>query len=327
MRNPTYEQALNKTGITWRYEEKVPLDDINFAKGIQNQARLLEPLDTELVNDYAVAMKRGDDFPPVVLSRPGRGKWVPIDGNQRLAARQKVNHAVTDAYIVEVQDPKVIDRLTWTFNNLVNGKRLTKEECLEHAVSYVRKYGVTSKEAALEWGVNETSLRHRLGVERAREVLTQHDIKLTPSVSEEHLRSLKGLIDLGEDIFCEAFKVVASAGLTTSEADDLYRDIKRARTTEARMEVISKTATSDRVVARKAETKGGQTRIRPNAPREKYRKLVKDLDRILEDYEWKALQPLASEYKESRAQALRICQQLTRNYGLGTIPHDNTEVG
>lgn len=34
-----------------------------------------------------------------------------------------------------------------------HGRRLSYEECLEHALTFVRKYGQTTTAAAKEWGV------------------------------------------------------------------------------------------------------------------------------------------------------------------------------
>src|ERR1700724_605455 len=147
-----YEQALNKQGLAWRYEEKVLLKDIDLAKGLRNQARLECPSDESLIASYAEAKKNGDQFPPPVLWRPGQGRWIPIDGNQRLAADAKLGCGKTDAYIVDCKDEQVVDRLTWTFNNLVNGKRLSQEEALEHAVTFVRKYAMKAEVAAKAWG-------------------------------------------------------------------------------------------------------------------------------------------------------------------------------
>lgn len=39
MRNPTYEQALEKQGLTFTYVDKVNFSDIDANKGLKNQAR------------------------------------------------------------------------------------------------------------------------------------------------------------------------------------------------------------------------------------------------------------------------------------------------
>src|SRR4051812_36674204 len=73
MRNPTYEQALTKQGVSFTYLEEVPLAAIDVRKGLANQARLSKPLDEALAEQYASAFRDGNDFPPLVLARPGPG--------------------------------------------------------------------------------------------------------------------------------------------------------------------------------------------------------------------------------------------------------------
>jgi hypothetical protein len=328
MRNATYEQALQKSGIGFEYLDKVPLESIDASKSLRNQARLVDTLDPELVNAYAQSDKEGFEFPPLVAWRPGKGKWNLIDGNHRLAAKQKNNRKTVDIYAVNSTDPKVIDRITWTFNNLVNGRRLSSQEALEHAISFVRKYGITYAEAAKEWGVNVTTLNARIRVEEAKEVLRKNNVRITPALTDDHIKTLSPLITVGEDLFCKAAEVVTTSGINTSETDEFYRDIKRATTTDTKAKIIQEYAASDKVAERKAETKGGKTRVRANAPRERFCRGLKELRNVMEDFDPKAIQPTNSEWKQYREAALSIAQKLTRMFGFGIIPQgDNTEVG
>lgn len=336
MRDQIYENALNNAGVKWEYVERVPLDQINNGKSLANQARIEEPIDNVLVADYMEAMKppRNEEFPAIVLWRSGpRVMWQTIDGNQRRTAKQRLGMTHTDAYIVLNDDPRVIDELTWTFNDKVNGKRLSKTECLEHAVTYHARYGGTVKDVARRFGVGESTLAHRIGINRAREMLREKGRKVNPSVTDEHIKGLKGLIDLGEDLFVAAFDVTNQAGLTTTEVDDLYKEVRHAKTTEERAKVIDNFAQSDRVTERKAETKGGKTQIKPNAPREKHDRLLKEFDRLIDEYSWTALKPYSSDFKTQQKRALRVARFLVQNYGLGTLPtlqgmgEDGKEVG
>lgn len=43
MRVNIYEHALTRQGVTFSYQEKVPLGEIDTAKGMRNQARLEQP--------------------------------------------------------------------------------------------------------------------------------------------------------------------------------------------------------------------------------------------------------------------------------------------
>lgn len=63
MKNPIYEQALNRFGIAWQYRDDVHEDQINVTRGKQLQARL-EPLDHNLIEEYANLLKDGSKPPP-----------------------------------------------------------------------------------------------------------------------------------------------------------------------------------------------------------------------------------------------------------------------
>lgn len=326
MRNQTYEQALTKHGLEWEYVESVPLADIDQQKSLRNQARLDTPVSEELIDAYTEADKEGYQFPAIVLWRPGKGKWLVVDGNHRLIVKIRSNQNAIDAYVIANNDPKVIDRLTWTFNNLVNGKRLSQEEAMQHAVSFVQKYGATLADATKEWKVPYAQLATRIRVNEGKETLQKHNIKITPVLTDDIIRDLVPLKTQGEDLFCKAAEVVAKSGATRDDVDELMRDVKRAKTAGEKIERVDKFASSDKIIIRKAETKGGQLRVRKNEPREKFQRLLKEVRNLVEDYDEKAIRPVSSDYKTSREMARSVVEKLIRMFGLGSIPVDPTEM-
>ncbi len=175
MKNSVFEQCLNNEGVNWEYKEKILIEQIDLVKSQNNQARLEEPIVNELVEQYTLLeQQEGYEFPAIVLWQPGpKSKYIIIDGNNRTHAKIKANKTLTDAYLVISQDRKVIDRITWTFNNKVNGKRLTREECMIHAISYVRQYKITIAQAAKEWGVPAGSLQIKIKILDAKDSYTR----------------------------------------------------------------------------------------------------------------------------------------------------------
>lgn len=320
MRNPTYEQALDRQGVRWEYREAVPLDSIDAARSLRNQARLEAPIDEELVGAYARADKDGLALPPLVAWRPGRGRWVLIDGNQRLAAYRRNGRKEADAYAVESTDAKVIDRLTWTFNNSVNGRRLTAAEALEHAVAYARKYAVPAAEAAKEWGVHPGTLSNKVRQAELLDVLRRHDVRVTPTLADGALAALAPLQTVGEDLFVKAVGAVKDTGISAEDARDLARQVSRAATVAAKAKAIDDFAASPKVVERRAETKGGRTRTRPDAPRERFVRLVRELCNLVEDYPAEAVRPRPSDWKPTRERAADLVARLTLLFGLGAVP-------
>lgn len=328
MKSQIYEQALTKQGVGFAYHESIGLADIDTAKGLRNQARLTIPLEDELVEQYAAAYKDKFEFPPLVLHRPGKGRYVPIDGNNRLAACAKVGKKWHDAYIVDVADPQVIDRLTWTFNNLVNGKRLSRDECIEHAVSFVLKYGYTAKQAAAEWSVPVWVVNRNAKTSRIRDKLRARDVKLTATLTDDVLERLSPLEEIGEDILAMAAGVVAVSGVGQDECQALVKEVKAARTHEAKADVVTRFANSDIVKQRKAETKGGKVQAPRPLPRTQLARHLLLIQRLFEDYPAKeALRPSKVEFKETREVAADVVNYLTTLFGLGALVNHKEAVG
>ncbi len=327
MRSEMYEQALNRQGVTWEYMDKLEIDQIDTNKSLRNQARLDEPKSQDLIESYKDLQKQGYEAPPIVVWRPGRGKFIICDGNQRTHAKIELGISTTDAYYVKNIDKKTIDRLTWVFNNLVNGRRLTREECFQHALSYVREYGVPSSEAAKEWGLSARTLEDKLRVENSKDKLRERNVKITPALSDDHIRTLQPILQVGEDKFCEAAEMIATSGITLDETRDLVRDVKSKKDNEAKIKVIEEFGKSQKVIERKAETKGGTVKVRPDGPREKYRLAYKTIWRLHKDFSHKALQPHSADWKEFRQMLIEIFNREVKEYGLGNIIVDQTEVG
>jgi len=322
MKNQHYEQALTAEGVQWTYTEKMMLDAIDLRKGLQNQARLTCPLDQELVVQYATAKKNGAELPPVVLYKSGK-KYVPIDGNQRLAADVQLKRKHTDAYIVHSTDPMILDRLTWNFNNLVNGKRLSPEENLEHAVSYVRKYGVTVEVACKEWSLPVWKVKDALTLEKAKEVLNRQNVKSSPSLTNDKIKELIYLNNVGEDLFAKAAQVVAETGALQEDIRELVKTVKAASTHEEKMQVIDAFASSEKILTRKAETKGGTLLSTKSLPRARFIHAIRSLANLLESYDKRALLPgLKDENKRLREEARTIVEKLVMLFGLGVLPKE-----
>lgn len=319
MKNPQYEQALTKQGVTFDYLPKVELDEINLQKGLTNQARLEKAIVEDLVVQYVAAIKEGDEFPPVVLGRLGKGKYFPLDGNQRLASYDKVGKKWTDAYLVQSQDPMVLDRISWSFNNKVNGLRLTYGECLAHAVSFVRKYGITQEAAAKEWGVPKWAIGNEVRATECREVLERHKVKNIKNLSNDQLRALAALQTLGEEVFVPAAQAVAESGASTKDIYSLMSSVRKAKTHAAKVAEVQAFVSSDLVETRRAETKGGTIKARTPLPRERLARTLREVANILDQYDKKALlSPNKEIQKEIRNLAAGVVHSLIVVYGLGT---------
>lgn len=319
MRNPVYEQALTKQGVEFDYVEKLAIGEIDTLKGLRNQARLEMPIDKELVALYREAMKQKADFPPVVLWRPGKGRWIPVDGNQRLAACGECGRKWIDAYLLKTTDQMIADRITWSFNNHVNGKRITPEEALQHAVSFVRKYGMSQEAAAKEWGVSQHKIRSTIRVLTLREKLEEQEVKGLNRLDDEKLFKIAPLEKAGDDVLALGAAAVIENGLTHDQCNEIVKRVGEARTHDKKVEAIVEFTKSEPVLVRKAETKGGAVQAKP-LPRHRLADLQKKLWRLLEDHEPIALRPVGKEsFKKAREEAQDIVARLVAIYGLGSV--------
>lgn len=319
MRSQVYEQILTKQGVAFDYQERVALLDIDLAKGLRNQARLENPLDEELIPQYMQMSKDGMEAPAVVLARTGKGRWVPVDGNQRLAATDRLGKKTHDAYLLQTNDPLVIDRLTWAFNNLVNGKRISQAEAVQHAVSMVQKYDYSPATVAKEYGIPKWLVERTLRLNKLHEVLDRNKVKRTASLTDSKLEEMRSLLELGEDILAKAAGAVGEIGLNEEEVVGLVHEVKKARNHNDKLKVIDDFAASEAAAVRRAETKGGSVKRITPLPRDVLARKVHDLLRHMENYEKAALKPVGPEYKKVRENAFDLCNRFISLFGFGAL--------
>lgn len=331
MRNAAYEQVLNKEGVKWRYLERLDLEAVDTNAGLRNQARILLPNDPELQEQYFLMYKEGSDSPPlVVYKKKNRNQWVPIDGNQRLAAARKAGKECLDAYEVQTEDILVLDRLTWTWNNKVNGKRLTSEECLEHAKTMHLKYGLDMKAVAKEWGLPHWQLKRAVTAHKLREVLNERHCPEAKNLSDDRLEELAPFQQLGDDVFVAVAGTVHRCGLSALDVKELKKEVGRAKTHADKVRAVHEFGESDLAQQRKAETKGGTVRPRQGGvlPSERLLLKLKDAQHLLEQYPAEALRRKGPNYKEMREVVVEVVDKLTLVFGLGARPNRETkEVG
>ena len=105
------ENWLTARGVKFKPCRRIPLDKIKHKESRLNQARA-EALDPEMVDRYAVAVKAGESFPPIVVYKSGSG-FIVIDGNHRDEAHVKAGVENITAYEVAEDTPSpLIELLT-----------------------------------------------------------------------------------------------------------------------------------------------------------------------------------------------------------------------
>lgn len=327
MRNPVYEQALNSQKVPWEYLERLELAAIDRTRSLTNQARLEQAVDTDLVAQYRKRYGAGDQFPPLVVYRTNRGRYVLLDGNHRFTACLPITDwkgiKFHDAYLVDSKDEIVLNRIAWGFNNHVNGRRLTYEESLQHAVTFVRKYAWTCQAAATEFSVPHKAVMKLAHIEECKDKLNQQNVKRLPS--DNVVDRLSTLVNLGDDVFAAAATTAANTGATAPDIDALLKKVKRAKTHAEKLATIAEFESSDEIQGRKCETKGGTINQRSPTPRVRLQRLQTSLRNFLEDHPIKVvLLPVQKqELKANREVASDIVRLLIGLYGTSIL--NNTQ--
>lgn len=313
-RNPIYEQVLDKSGVSWEYLESVSLDQVSRRKGLDNQARLEQPIDEDLVARYAERKREGDQFPAIVCYFE-RNRYIPIDGNNRLAADDKNGTKKGDIYLVKSSDPMVLARLTWIFNNEVNGKRLTRAECIQHAVSYVRLFGQSIKVASETWGLRRDEVTQAVSVVECREALAAAGVKDTKALTDGGIYALASLRTVGDDVFVAAVKVAIENGLLVKHIHEMSQRVRAAKTHEAKVATIAELAGLPEVADQRAKTRGGRIKAKPT-PDAQAASALRNAARIFglfpDDRAFRG-----PNFKETRKVAEEVFNRLASIYGLG----------
>jgi hypothetical protein len=75
------EEWLDKKGVKWEFLPAVSPESFDQEKSLRNQARVFAPLNEKRAEQYTEAMKRGDEFPPVI-AHGKKNKMILLDGNR-----------------------------------------------------------------------------------------------------------------------------------------------------------------------------------------------------------------------------------------------------
>lgn len=101
--DPKIEAWLEGRGVKFTPVQTVPLIQINHAESRKNQARF-EPINREVADTYAQALRNGETLPPVVGYKRGEA-YVLIDGNHRDEGHIKADRPTIDLYCVNPDTP------------------------------------------------------------------------------------------------------------------------------------------------------------------------------------------------------------------------------
>lgn len=237
-RSKDVEKWLDEHHVSWEFDGAFPVEDISIEESLQNQARLHEPINRATVETYAAAMERGDEFPAIVLIRPGIDYLaVTADGNHRLMAAVETGAKKVGAYVVR-GEPSSARMVTLTMEaNARHGQPTNLAERLEQAV-YLVAQGATQKRAAASCNVPVGQLQARLNKERAETRGLEAGVK--PGQWSELSRAVR--IKLATIATDEGLKAAASlaytANLSLPQVTALVSEVNATRSGAKQVAVV-----------------------------------------------------------------------------------------
>jgi ParB-like chromosome segregation protein Spo0J len=218
-RDTRVEAILERWGLSFQLVDEFPLRRLKIAD--ETQARMAEHRQpTASVDEYAVHMKGGAIFPPILVASNG----MLIDGNTRSAAAERIGRDTLPAYVVKLGNLE-IGALIAAAINQTNGRRLASDELVAAAEGYLDA-GYTEEAVARELGC---SLSHVRNVRRER---TFRDAAARVGVDglkvgKPQQRTLAGINH--DEPFRAAVELVSEANPTGKDTAALVEELTKAR--------------------------------------------------------------------------------------------------
>jgi len=170
MRDLSTEAWLDRLGVEWRYEPSIPLNKVNRAASLQNQARLGDP-DPDHKMELVGAALLGELFAMIGFWR--NNLVILIAGNYRMEAYDTIEKRDSDFYIVLNASPYILDLLTRTHNVFNSTKPIPTGERMVQALHLIYTHHMTVTDAAKHLLIPKSSLQTHYTAQQVRERLAK----------------------------------------------------------------------------------------------------------------------------------------------------------
>jgi hypothetical protein len=221
---------IERLGFKWEfdYEFPVPEPDKTQRVQIRDVSHLAKPAD---VTVYAAAMKRGDKFPPGVVTRDGRF----VDFNTRAKAAWKLGWPHFPAFIINVDYGSATDaerervQLLGASFNTTHGKRLDRNELAYNIRQVASNPDWSAERVAALLGISQPTVNAIFAQSRAEDRAQRLGIPFNGSVTASNRAMLGQRSEkLTDPPFKAVTKLAQDAGLTHEELRDLCNRVQDA---------------------------------------------------------------------------------------------------
>lgn len=234
-----YEKVLRDAGLKFDCSSRVPIKQINLKASMDNPGRMKEKFNTDTVDDYAEAMKRGASFPYVVCVETDNGLEL-LTGVQRTMAAEKAKRRYIGMYIITKRLTLGEFRILAINLNRVEGDRATKEDALIGAMALVMQDNWAIPEAANLFCVPVATLRGRIRANQTRLAATQEGFRGTLPMAAW---AMLGKLSTNKKVLTVTAQLIANNKVPTNKIAVVIKQVLLAPNEQTQLKIAKKIAT------------------------------------------------------------------------------------
>lgn len=231
-------EKLGFTDWTFHYDYDTPAD-VHRRVQIRDDGHYAPTTEITKLGD---ALKRGDDLPPIILTRDG----YLIDGNTRVMAAQKIRFpkinavVINDNYAGGTDGTRTLFHLLGAAFNTRNGRGIDRHEIRKAVIAVGKDGGYDATRIAALLGASERYVQNVLVEERARTRAAQIGHEISDTVPSSLLQKLGGAsAKLNDAPYLELTRLTQDTGLTNDELRELIQRVVGAGSDNAALAVLA----------------------------------------------------------------------------------------
>jgi hypothetical protein len=226
-----FESLFQRWGLKWEFVPELSLADQLKVLDEAQVRDLAHIAPTERVHEYALQMKGGATFPPIVLMAPN----ILIDGNTRAQAGRQAGRTHLPAYRVEVPDLDFAKMLAAALNQM-GGARLTPEEANKSAIRMMN-LGWPDESIGRELGYAAESVRRWRREAEFSERSSALDLNgYAAKLTKKQRQDVAKIVH--DEPFAEMVKLIADTKPDPKDLKELAQVVEKAPSDEQAVEAI-----------------------------------------------------------------------------------------
>lgn len=218
------ENWLKARGANFLRCMLIPVENFDERASRNNQARPT-PIVPEKVDQYAMAMRRGEKFPPLIAYRKGENSttFILISGNNRLASAKKAGIPSMPTYVLASDTKDELILLLTVEANARHGAEIPLEWRVKQAVNLMAA-GWKQDESCAAAQISPTALHTYKKALEADERADRMKITNFSQIGPRHKTSLQGL--KLDNVFMQAAIVAVTNEMSLSDVQQMVRELK-----------------------------------------------------------------------------------------------------